>query len=317
MVAAGGMLLLPLKARAVQPIKVWRIGIFGPGEPPTCGSDQSPPVLTAFRQTLRDLGYVESKNYVLVVRCVLRDAQVRSAAEDMVASKPDAIVVGSNELTRALKQATTTVPIVFFAVTDPEREGLVASLPRPGGNLTGFSHMTGELAGKRLELLKDTLPRARKVAILSAERHPYIAAEAARLGLDAHTFLAPNSDAIDAAFAAIGKTGADGLLVDPHPMFWVERRQVVRHAAALRLPAIYESRDYVAAGGLMFYGASLGDLSRRAAGYVDRIFKGAKPADLPVEQPTKFEMVINLKTAKALGVTIPPTVLLRADELMQ
>jgi len=274
-------------------------------------------VLTAFRQSLRDLGYVESQNYVLTIRCVLLDTQVQSTVQDLLATKPDAIIVASNELTRALKQATTTVSIVFFAVTDPEREGLVASLPRPGGNLTGFSHMTGELAGKRLELLKDTLPRARKVAILSVDRHPYIAAEAARLGLDAQTFLAPNPDAIETAFAAITKAGADGLVVDPHPMFWVERHQVVRHAATLRLPAIYESRDFVATGGLMSYGASLADMSRRAAGYVDRIFKGAKPADLPVEQPTKFEMVINLKTAKALGLTIPPTVLLRADEVMQ
>ena len=177
--------------------------------------------------------------------------------------------------------------------------------------------MTGELAGKRLELLKDTLPRARKVAILSVDRHAHIEAEAARLGLDAQTVLAPNSEAIDAAFGVIAKTGGDGLVVDPHPMFWVERRQVVRHAAALRLPAIYESRDFVAVGGLMSYGASLADMFRRAAGYVDRILKGAKPADLPVEQPTKFEMVLNLNTAKSLGLTIPPTVVLRADELIR
>src|SRR5262249_20946124 len=174
---------------------------------------------------LRDRGYVESGDLVLVVRCVLRESQAASAAQELVASEPDAIIVASNELARAVKKATATVPVVFFAVTDPEREGLVASLARPGGNMTGFSHMTAELAGKRLELLRDTLPRVRKVAILSVDRHPYIAREASRLGMDARVFLA-KPDTLEGTFADIAKAGTDGLLVDPHPMFWVERELI-------------------------------------------------------------------------------------------
>jgi putative ABC transport system substrate-binding protein len=227
-------------------------------------------VLTAFTLGLRDLGYVESQNCVLVVRCVLDTAQAAHVAEEITAMSPDVLIVASNELARAVKKATTTIPVVFFGVTDPDREGLVATLPRPGGNLTGFSHMTGELVGKRLELLRDALPRVRKVAILAVDRHPHIAAEAARLGLETQVFLATTSAALDAAFGAITRAMTDGLLVDAHPMFWVEREQIVRHVAFLKLPAVYETRDFVTAGGLMAYGASLSDMSRRAAGYVDR-----------------------------------------------
>src|SRR5262249_22409012 len=175
-----------------------------------------------------------------------------------------------------------------------EGEGLGVSLAGPGGNMTGVSHMTAEVAGKRLELLRDTLPRVRKVAILSVDRHPYIVAEASRLGMDARMFLA-KPDTLEGTFADIAKAGTEGLLVDPHPMFWVERELIVNHVARLKLPAIYETRDFVVAGGLMAYGASVADMSRRAAAYVDRILRGTKPADLPVEQPTKFELVINLK----------------------
>jgi putative ABC transport system substrate-binding protein len=312
----AGTLAAPFVASAQGPTKVWRIGLLIPGIPPTCASDQ-PPSAFALRQGLRDLGYVESQNYVLVVRCVLRDTQAASAARELVASDLDAIIVASNELARAVKKVTTAVPVVFVAVTDPELEGLVASLARPGGNMTGLSHMTAELAGKRLELLRGTLPKVRKVAILSVDRHPYIATEASRLGMEAQMFLAEKPDALEGAFAEIRRVGADGLLVDAHPMFWIERELIVKHVARLKLPAIYESRDYVVAGGLMAYGASLADMSRRTASYVDRILKGTKPADLPVEQPTKFELVINLKTAKALGLTIPPSLLLRADEVIQ
>jgi len=308
---------LPLIARAQQAAKVWRIGIFVPGYLPTCGSDQAPPAFAAFRHAFRDLGYVESQNYVLVVRCATDAAQAARVAEEIATANPDALIVASNELAHAVKKATTTVPVVFFGVTNPDREGLVATLPRPGGNLTGFSHLTQELAGKRLELLRDAVPRLRKVAILGVEKHPSILTEAARLRLETRVFFATTPGAFDAAFGAIARAGADGLLVDAHPMFWVEREQIVKHIALLKVPAIYETRDYVIAGGLMAYGASLIDMSQRAAGYVDKILKGAKPADLPVEQPTKFELVINLKTAKALGLTIPQSLLLRTDEVIQ
>jgi putative ABC transport system substrate-binding protein len=199
-------------------------------------------------------------------------------------------MVGSNELAEALKKVTATVPVVFVAVADPEEGGLVASLARPGGNMTGFSHLTGELTGKRLQLLKDALPRLRRVAALVTEKHRAIEREAARL---------------------------EAVLVHPHPMFWLERQRIAQFASEFGLPAIYENADFVEAGGLMAYGASLVDMSRRAAGYIDRILKGAKPADLPVEQPTKFELVINMRTAKTLGLTIPPALLLRADQVIE
>src|SRR5262249_34769325 len=185
---------------------------------------------------LRDRGYVESGDLVLVVRCVLRESQAASAAQELVASDPDTIIVASNELARAVKKATATVPVVFFAVTDPEREGLVASLPRPGGHRTGFSHMPAELAGKRLELAGDALRKVRKVAILSVDPHPYIATEASRLGMEAQMFLAERPEALEGAFAKIRRVGADGLLVDAHPMFWIERELIVKHVATLKLP---------------------------------------------------------------------------------
>jgi ABC-type uncharacterized transport system substrate-binding protein len=243
--------------------------------------------------------------------------EMRSAARDLVGQNVDVVMVGSNELAEALKKATTTVPVVFVAVADPEESGLVASLARPGGNITGFSHLTGELTGKRLQLLKDALPRLRRVAALATQKHRTIEREAARLGLQIQLFIARQPSEIGAAFAAARAVRPEALLVHPHPMFWLESRRIAQLASEIGLPAIYESADFVKAGGLMAYGASLVDMSRRAAGYIDRILKGAKPADLPVEQPTKFELIINLKTAKALGLTIPPSLLLRADQVIE
>src|SRR5215467_5888414 len=205
----GSMVGLPLIASAEQSAKIWRIAIFVPGHPPTCGSNQAPPAFTAFRQAFRNLGYVESQNCVLVVRCVTDVAQAVRVADEIAATKPEAIIVASNELARAVKKATTTVPVVFFGVTNPDREGLVVSLARPGGNLTGFSHMTPELAGKRLELLRDALPRLRKVAILAMQKHSYIVAEAARLGLETQMFLVTAPDAFDAVFGTIARAAAD------------------------------------------------------------------------------------------------------------
>jgi putative ABC transport system substrate-binding protein len=307
-----------LGAEAQPARKIWRIGLLVPGLPPGCGRDSRPPVFVALRDGLRELGYVEMQNYVLVPRCAVREGEeMLRAARDLVGENVDVVLVGSNELAEALKNATTTVPVVFIAVTDPEKVGLVASLARPGGNLTGFSHLTGELTGKRLELLRDTVPRLRRVAALVTEKHQELEREAARLGLQIQPFIARQPDEIGTAFAAARAARPEALLVHPHPMFWLERRRIAQLASEIGLPAIYENADFVDAGGLMAYGASLVDMARRAAGYIDRILRGARPADLPVEQPTKFELVINLKTAKALGLTIPRSVLVRADELIQ
>jgi putative ABC transport system substrate-binding protein len=306
------------QAEAQHAGRAWRIGLLVPGMPPDCGRDSHPAALRALQDGLRDLGYVETRNYVLVPRCAVREGEeTLNAARDLVGENVDVVMVGSNELTEALKKATTTVPVVFIGVTDPEKSSLVASLARPGGNITGFSHLTGELTGKRLQLLKDVLPRLRRVAALVTEKHRAIEREAARLGLQIQFFNARRPDQIDAAFAAARAARLEALLVHPHPMFWLERRRIAQLASEIGLPAIYENADFVEAGGLMAYGASLADMSRRAAGYIDRILRGAKPADLPVEQPTKFELIINLKTAKTLGLTIPPALLAQADRLIE
>jgi putative tryptophan/tyrosine transport system substrate-binding protein len=298
--------------------KVWRIGLLVPGQPPGCGIDSGPPVSLALRDGLRELGYVEMQNYIFVPRCAVREGEeMLNAARDLVGENVDVIMVGSNELTEALKNATTTVPVVFIAVADPDEAGLVASLARPGGNMTGFSHLTGELTGKRLQLLKDALPRLRRVAALVTHTHRGMEREATRLGLQMQQFIARQPGQIGAAFAAARAARPDALLIHPHPMFWLERRRVVQLASEIRLPAMYENADFVEAGGLMAYGASLVDMSRRAAGYIDRILRGARPADLPVQQPTKFELVINLQTAKFLGLAIPPSLLARADRLIE
>ena len=209
------------------------------------------------------------------------------------------------------------MPVVFIAVADPDEAGLVESLARPGGNLTGFSHLTGMLIGKRLQLLKEARPGLRRVTALVTENHLPVEREADRLGLEIQLSIARRPDEIPAALRAARAKRAEALLIHPNPMFWPERRRIAELVAEIGLPAIYENADFVEAGGLMAYGASLADMSRRAAGYIDRILRGAKPADLPVEQPTTFELVINLKTAKALGLTIPPSLLARADQVIE
>jgi putative ABC transport system substrate-binding protein len=312
-----GLLVAPLVAEAQPAGKVWRIGLLVPGQPPGCGIESRPAVSRALRDRLRELGYVELEHYVFVTRCAEREGkEMLGAARDLVGQSVDVVMVGSNELTEALKQATTTVPVVFIAVADPEESGLVASLARPGGNITGFSHLTGELTGKRLQLLKDTMPRLRRVAALTTQKHRQIDREATRLDLQIQFFVVRQPAEIGAALLALRGARLEALLVHPHPMFWLERRRIAQLASEVGLPAIYENADFVEVGGLMSYGASLPDMARRAAGYIDRILRGAKPAELPVEQPTKFEFVINLKTAKALGLTIPPGVLARADAVI-
>jgi putative tryptophan/tyrosine transport system substrate-binding protein len=314
---AGALAPLP-GPYAQHAVKVWRIGLLVPGLPPGCGSDSGPAALLALQDGLRELGYVETRNYVLVTRCAVREGdEMMNAARDLIRQGVDVVMVGSNELAEALKKTTAAVPVVFVAVADPEERGLVASLARPGGNMTGFSHLTGELTGKRLQLLKDAMPRLKRVAALVTEKHRAVEREAARLGLQIQFFIARRPDEIGAAVEAARAARLEALLVHPHPMFWLERRRIAQLASEIGLPAIYENAEFVEAGGLMAYGASLADMSRRAAGYIDQILRGVKPADLPVEQPTRFELVINLTTAKALGMTIPPSLLARADRIIE
>ena len=314
----AGLLGAPRASRAQPGNKLRRIGLLVPGQPPRCGSDAPPAALLALREGLREHGHVEGQSYVLVVRCAVRDgAEIQAAADALVRDGVDLVIVASNDFAHVIQKATSTVPVIFFAVTDPVEEGLVASMAKPGGNITGFSHMTGELAGKRLQLLKELRPRLKRIAILATERHRPTDRECIRLGVDTQWFTAPQPEDIGRAFAAMKQAHVEGLLALPHPMYWLERQRVVTQAAEVGVPAIYENKDFVAAGGLMSYGASLIDLARRAAGYADRILSGVRPADLPVEQPTEFELVINLAPAKALGLRIPSALLVQANQVIE
>ncbi len=285
-------------------------------------------MLEAFRQGLRERGYVEGQNIVIEYRSA--DGKIERFARlatELVRLKVDLIVAGNTPMARAAQQATTTIPIVAGAMGDPVGDGLVASLSRPGGNITGLTFLGPELVPKRLGLLKEAIPRISRVAALW---HPGAFGErttqdmlketdAAARSLGVHLQLVevrgPNE--LDRAFSTMTKERGEALMMFPSTMLFNERRRIVDLAAKSRLPAMYPARQFVELGGLISYGASLTDLTRRAAIYVDKILKGAKPADLPVEQPSKFELVINLKTAKALGLTIPPSLLGRADEVIQ
>jgi len=319
---AGGLAIARSAASAQQAAKVPRIGFLS-------GNLASGPHMTdGFRQGMRDLGYVEGRNFVLE----FRDAEGKlerlpALAADLVALKVDVIMVGGTLAALAAKQATTTIPIVFASAVDPVADGLVTSLARPGGNVTGLSALAPELAGKRLELLKQAVPGVGRVAVLwqpgglgertvnDIRREADLAARA--LGLQLQFFEARGPADFDRAFSDMANARASAITPLGGTMFLIERRRLVDLAAKNRLPAVYGLREYVDAGGLMSYGPNNVDLFRRAATYVDKILKGAKPGDLPVEQPTKFELVINLKTAKALGITIPQSVLGRADEVIQ
>ncbi len=319
------LLAAPLAATAQQAAKIARIGYLAPN------LVANPHLPEAFRQGLRDLGYVEGRNVVIEYR----DAEGKrerfpALAAELVALKVDVIFVGgSTQATLAAMQATKTIPIVFTGVGDPVTSGLVTNLARPGGNVTGFSGLGPELVGKRLELLTQAVPGVSRVAVLSrpgalGERTDKdmlkgveVAARALGVQLQFVEARGRGPEDFDRAFSDMTRARAGALTVLPSAMFLTERRRLVALAAKNRLPAVYTSREFVDAGGLMAYGANVADVFRRAATYVDKILKGAKPGDLPVEQPTKFELVINLKTAKALGLTIPPSLLQRADEVIQ
>jgi putative tryptophan/tyrosine transport system substrate-binding protein len=318
---AGCLLAAPLAAEAQQAGKVPRIGYLGLTSP----SDR-PPLLDAFRQGLRELGWVEGQNIVIDYRFAEgRFDRLPALAAELVRLKVDIIVSGGTQGVTAAKNATEAIPIVMITVRDPIGTGLIASLARPGGNVTGMSGSAGlEIVGKQLELLKEVVPKIRRVAILSNPGNAYhpvaigdLNMAARSLGVQLKLLEARGPTEFDRAFAAMATERVGALLVLSDTIFNSHGTRLADLAARNRLPAAYGVRESVEAGGLMSYGSSLRDLYRRCAAFVDKILKGAKPADLPVEQPTKFELVINLKTAKALGLTISPSLLQGADELIQ
>jgi putative ABC transport system substrate-binding protein len=316
-----GGLFSPVVAEAQQAAKIARIGYL------MLDLAASPHLREAFRQGLRDLGYVEGRNVVIEHRSAEgKPERLPALAAELVALKVDVLVAAATLPALAAKQATKTIPIVFAFAGDPVTSGLVTSLARPGGNVTGLSGLAPELVGKRLELLTHAVPGVSRVAVLwqpggqgeRTDKDMLKEAEvtARALGVRLQFVEARGPADFDRAFSDMTRERAGALTVLAGTMFFNERRRLVDLAAKNRLPAAYGSRDFVDAGGAMSYGANTADLFRRAAAYVDKILKGAKPGDLPVEQPTKFELVINLKAAKALSLTIPPSLLARADHVV-
>ena len=311
---------LSSSAEAQQPTKIPRIGYLGGASPSAIAARTE-----AFQQRLRELGYVEGKNIALEFRYAEEKLdRIPALAADLVRLKVDVIVTAGGTSTRAAKEATATIPIVMAQDNDPVGNGFVVSLARPGGNVTGLATLAPEISGKRLELLKEIVPRLSRVAVLGTSTNPGDAQSlketelaAREFGLRLQHLDVRKREDIDAAFQAAADARADAVLVLVSVVLNSYRTQVVDLAGKKRLPAIYPILDFVEAGGLMSYGVSFIDLHRRAATYVDKILKGAKPADLPVEQPTKFEFIINLKAAKQIGLTIPPNVLVRADRVIK
>jgi putative ABC transport system substrate-binding protein len=315
----GGAMTWPLAADAQQPGKVPRIGILNIGP----AGINSP-----FLQGLHELGYTEGQNLIMEVRFAdWKLDRLPDLAAELVARKVDVIVAATTPAARAAKQATNTIPIVAISMGDPIADGLVASLGSPGGNVTGTTFLGPELVAKRFGLLKQAIPGISRVAALW---HPGAYGERTMKGFLTETDVAARSLGVqlqlvealgptdfDTAFSAMAGGNADALIVLPSPMLYFEHRRIVELAGKYRLPAMYQAREFVDVGGLMAYGANLPDLARRAATYLDKILKGAKPAELPVEQPTKFELLVNLKTARQLGLTISREFLLLADEVVE
>jgi len=318
---AGGLLAAPLAAEAQPASKTARIGFLSLSSGPTPTMDISP--------GLRELGWIEGQNIAVEYRWAAgREDQLPALAAELVRLKVDVIVTSSGLAAQAAKRATTTIPIVATFVADPVGAGLVASLARPGGNITGLTTLAAGLSAKRLELLKAVVSGSTRIAVLwqrgalggeRAERDMVEETQVAgrTLGLQLRFVEARRPDDFEQAFSAMTEARVGGLLVLPGPMLFEARRSIVAHAAKSRLPVVYPWREAASVGGLMSYSTNFPDMYRRAATYVDKILKGAKAADLPFEQPTKFELVINLKTAKALGLTIPQSLLQRADQVIE
>jgi putative ABC transport system substrate-binding protein len=308
----GGAAAWPLMVRAQIPT----IGVL------TIGSPDSR--IDAFKEGLRDVGYLEGKNIAVVWRFAMDQERMGGFAAELVGLAPQVVVATSSVPARAIHEATTTIPVVFVAVSDPVEQGFIATLARPGGNMTGLSNTNVELSGKRLEILRDVLPKIRRVAVLINPGNPVSGAAlhelvgpAQRLGIVLEPIEARNAFELGVALAMATGQRIDALFVGPDPLFLQQARQLGEFTTRRRLPTMHTNRELVEAGGFVSYGPSLSAMYRRAATYVDKILKGAKAADLPVEQPTKFELVINLKAAKALGLEIPPTVLARTDEVIE
>jgi putative ABC transport system substrate-binding protein len=315
-----GMAIWPTHVRAQQLRKIPRIGVLLPGAPAAWSRRTK-----AFLDGLSELGYVEGKT--IAIEWKWGDDQfdtLSGLAADLVRSNVDVIVTGGTSATKALKTATQTIPIVMAIVGDPVAAGLVDSLARPGGNATGFSIVAPELGTKRLELLKEIVPNLSSIAVLSNAKNPQSKIEmkemqtaAQAMALQLHSAEISTEVGLEDAFVAMNKASAQALILLTDPILFCQRKRTVDLAAQYKLPAVYFYSGFVEAGGLMSYGPSDVDLFHRAAGYVDKILKGAKPSDLPVEQPTRFELIFNLKTAKSLGLTVPPKLLLTADEVIE
>ena len=322
LLGAGATLLMPVVAETQQTGKVWRIGFLALGLRPVPGSN---PYFNAFLRGLRDLGYVEGRNLALELRYAEgRNEHFPALAAELVSLKVDVLVAESTPAALAAKQASSTVPIVMVVVGDPLGAKLIDSLAHPGGNVSGLSLLAPQLSAKRLDLFKQTLPKLSRITVLwnsanvgmrlrvqEAER------AAPELGVTLQSVTVQSPDDFDAVFATMGKNRPESLLVMADTVTATNTKRIVEFTARNRVPAIYEARSFVDAGGLMSYGLDFLDHYRRAAYFVDKILKDTKPADLPVEQPTKFELVINLRTAKALGLTIPQSLLLRADQVIE
>jgi len=317
----AGVFAAPLGAEAQQAGKVWRIGVLSftrfPGEEALR--------IEAFRQGLRDLGYVEGRDLAIEYRYSDgKDELLPALAGELVRLRVSVIATYGTKATRAAKQATDSIPIVMLTVLDPIGAGLVANLSRPGGNVTGLSELSAELGAKRVELLKEAVPSTSTIAVLVDRSHPTNALElknteaaARRLGLVIAAVDVPTTRRFDDAFAGMIRSRANALIVLPSDVTDTHRSVILSLALKNRLPTLYGWKMGPEAGALMSYGVDIAENFRRSAAYVDKILKGAKPADLPVQQPTKFELVINLKTAKALGLTIPPSLLVRADQVIE
>ena len=312
----GAAVAWPLAARAQQSERVHTIGIL---------ASQSLPPIQRFARKLRDYGYVEGQNLRLVSRFAEgRDERYPVMAAELAAMPVDLIVTWGTPAALAAKQATTTIPVVMGAIGDPVSVGIVSNLARPDGNITGFAAQNVDLDGKRLELLKDLLPHLSRVGMLANSANPMLdvslrklrpAAETLRVAVEVSDIQAGGG--LEAALLQLAQTHPDAVLVAPDLLLLTRRRDIAAALAKNKLPAVYPFREYTDVDGLMIHGANLGVLFERAAGYVDRILKGAKPADLPVQLATEFELIINLKTAAAIGLTVPPTLIARADEVIE
>ena len=313
---AAGLLVAPLTTLAQQPSKVHRIGVLG---------NENAPPWEGLRRGLHELGYVEGDNVTIEWRWSEgRNERLPALALELVQSKVDVIVASGTPAIRALKQVTSAIPIVMATSAYPDKTGLVESLARPGGNVTGLTNVGPELLGKSFQVLKEVAPKVSRVAVLVNPANPVealaykdVEAAAARAGVEIQAIEVRTLDDYTAAFATVAASRADALFAFGNPANFKNRQLIADFALKSRLPSLYQERLFVEAGGLVSYAPSYMEMFGRAATYVDRVLKGTKPADLPVEQPTKFELVINLKTAKGLGLTILQSVLVRADEVIQ